>query len=123
MKIEKKNFFYEGEFNTVLETLDLNLGMHNEDRRGFMKKYEDQLVKACQQRKITMSNLLEFIIAGEQYNLQNLLLEAIALSAQCKESIYELRYKDVSNDTKVKMLTARLNHIHRYGTSNNTKLN
>lgn len=41
MKIEKKNFFYEGEFNIVLEILDLNFGMYNEDRGGFMKKYED----------------------------------------------------------------------------------
>lgn len=101
-----------------METLDLNLGKHNEDRGGFIKKYEDQHVKACKERKITMRNLLEFIIAGEQYNLENLFWAAIELSAQCKESIYELRYKDVSNDTKVKMLTARLNHMHVFGTRN-----
>lgn len=122
MIIEKQNFFYEGDFNTVLETLDLNLGKHNEDRGGFIKKYEDQLVKACKEKTITMRNLLEFIIAGEQYNLENLFWAAIELSGQCKESIYELRYKDVSNDTKVKMLTERLNHMYVFGTRNDANL-
>lgn len=88
-----------------------------------MKKYEDQLVKACKERKITMNNLLEFIIAGERYNLPNLLSAGIELSARCKVSIYESRYKDVSIDTKFKMLSARLEYIYKYGTNRDTNLN
>lgn len=108
--INNKNcFFYKGDFNTVLETLDLHF---DEDtcRQGFMKTYENQLVMACKEKKITRSNLVEFIIAGEKYNLKTLLSVAIDLASQC-DITNCTGFSNISNDAKVKILRARVRHL------------
>lgn len=108
--INNKNcFFYKGDFNTVVETLDLHF---DEDtcRQGFMKTYENQLVMACKEKKITRSNLVEFIIAGEKYNLKTLLSVAIDLASQC-DITNCTGFSNISNDAKVKILRPRVRHL------------
>lgn len=102
-------FFYKGDFNTVLETLDLHF---DEDtyREEFMKTYANQLVMACREKKITRSNLVEFIIAGEKYNLKTLLSVAIDLASQC-DITNCTEYSNISNDAKVKISRARVRHL------------
>lgn len=112
--------FYEGDFNTVLETLDLHF---DEDtcREGFMKKYEDQLIMACKEKKITRNNLVDFIIAGEKYNLKTLLSVAIDLASYC--DIYNCTgFNNISNETNVKIFSARVHRLRYWGTNRDIDL-
>lgn len=79
-----------------------------------MKKYENQLVMACKEKKITRSNLVEFIIAGEKYNLETLLSVAIDLASQC-DITYCTGFSNISNETNVKILSARVHRLRYYG--------
>lgn len=101
-----KNKMEKGELNTVKETMDLHFGMNDRDTSKLTKDYESHLTKAFDTGKITTDDLLECIIAGEQYNLKNLLSKAIKLVSALESRVLfkNPRFNKISCDTRVKIL-------------------
>lgn len=112
----KKIFLNEGEFSTVLETLDLHSGVSDEDRREFINNYEDQLVKTCDGKNITRDNIFDLINAGERYKLKRLLRAAMKLASKCTRIKNDKRFSDIPNETKVEVLGERIAYLEYNGT-------
>ncbi|XP_052711184.1 uncharacterized protein LOC128185623 [Crassostrea angulata] len=112
-----KNKMKKGEFNTVMETMDLYCGINDKDRQRLITYYERNLTNDWDERKITKDNLFECIIAGEQYNLKNLLSAAITLASKCEScDLYQdPRFNKISFKTRVKILKERVNLIETRG--------
>lgn len=85
-----------GEFDQVLETFDLLIGMSGKES-GVFRKYEDRLIKACAEAGtcISIDNLVEIIIAGEKLKLDKLLSSATTLASRCSS-----RSLKTKNDTR-----------------------
>lgn len=80
--------------------------MNDKDTSKLTKNYESHLTKAFDTGKITTDDLLECIIAGEQYNLKNLLSKAMKLASACESKVLfkNPRFNKISCDTRVKIL-------------------
>lgn len=109
--------FYIGEFDKVLETFEFLSCMNDEDGSDVMRKYEDRLIDACNRADILMKNLVDFIIAGEKLDLENLLSSAITLASKCSSSSLRIqkRYKEISEDTKNKINEKRVTFLEQKG--------
>lgn len=68
--------------------MDLYFGMNDKDRHQLISAYDRNLTNAWNASKITKDTLFECIIAGEQYNLDNLLSEAIKHASKCASYRY-----------------------------------
>lgn len=100
-----------------METLELYCGMNDKERQQLITDYERNLTNAWNASKITKDNLFECIIAGEQYNLKNLLSEAIKHASKCvSHTLYgEPRFNNISFETRVKILKERVEHLEKRG--------
>lgn len=107
----------KGEFNTATETMDLYFGMNDKDRHQLISAYDRNLTNAWNASKITKDTLFECIIAGEQYNLDNLLLEAIKHASKCASyRLYEEpQFNKISFETRVKILKERVKLLEKCG--------
>lgn len=111
-------FFHMGEFDQVLETFDLLIGMSGKES-GVFRKYEDRLIKACAEAGtcISIDNLVEIIIAGEKLKLDKLLSSATTLASRCSSRSLknQKRYKEISDITKSKINEKRVTILEDYG--------
>lgn len=88
----------------VLETLHLLNGLIDRDRVALMKEYEDRLVKACSQGKVTPNSIVEFIVAAEQFDLKNLLSSAIKAARSYQRVIQSsARFNEMTDKSKFKI--------------------
>lgn len=71
----------------VLETLHLLNGLMEKDKVAMLKEYENKLVIACNQHKVTPNSIVEFIVAAEQFDLTNLLWSAIRAARSHQNTI------------------------------------
>lgn len=112
-----KNKMKKGEFNTVMETLELYCCMNDKERQQLITDYDRNLTNGWNASKITKDNLFECIIAGEQYNLKNLLSEAITHASKCASYILydEPRFNNISFETRIKLLKERVKHLENRG--------
>lgn len=120
-------FFHIGEFDQVLETFDLLIGMSGK-KSGVFRKYEDRLIKACAEAgtciSIDLDNLVEIIIAGEKLKLDKLLSSAITLASKCSSRSLknQKRYKEISDVTKSKINEKRVTILEDYGSKYDVNL-
>lgn len=100
-----------------METLELYCCMNDKERQQLITDYERNLTNAWNASKITKDNLFECIIAGEQYNLKNLLSEAITHVSKCASyRLYdEPRFNNISFETRVKILKERVKRLEECG--------
>lgn len=85
----------------VLETLHLLNGLIDKDRVALMKEYEDRLVNACSQGKVTSNSIVEYIIAAEQFDLKKLLSSAIEAARSDRNSLRNsARFNEISDKSK-----------------------
>lgn len=96
-------FLYIGEFDKVLETFEFLIGTCDKES-GVFRKYEDRLIKACDDKAISTDNLVEFIIAGEKLKLDKLLSSAITLASKC----YSRSLKKTMYDTMLSPKTLKI---------------
>lgn len=92
--------------------MDLHFGMNDKDTRKLTEDYESHLTKAIDTGKITTDDLLECIIAGEQYHLKNVLSKAIKLASTRESNIlFKNPRFNISCDTRVKILGEMVIHL------------
>lgn len=118
-------FFHMGEFDQVLETFDLLIGMSGKES-GVFRKYEDRLIKACAEAGtcISIDNLVEIIIAGGKLKLDKLLSSATTLASRCSSRSLknQKRYKEISDITKSKINEKRVTILEDYGSKYDVNL-
>lgn len=116
-------FLYIGEFDKVLETFEFLIGSCDKES-GVFRKYEDRLIKACDDKAISTDNLVEFIIAGEKLKLDKLLSSAITLASKCYSRSLKnhVRYNAISEDTKNKINEKRVPFLEDNGNNRNANL-
>lgn len=114
-----------GEFDQVLETFDLLIGMSGKES-GVFRKYEDRLIKACAEAGtcISIDNLVEIIIAGEKLKLDKLLSSATTLASRCSSRSLknQKRYKEISDITESKINEKRVTILEDYGSKYDVNL-
>lgn len=88
----------------ILETLHLLNGLIDKDRVALMKEYEDRLVIACNQRKVTPNSIVECIVAAEQFDLTNLLSSAIKAARYHQSAVQSsARFHEMSHKNKFRI--------------------
>ncbi|XP_022294919.2 uncharacterized protein LOC111105038 [Crassostrea virginica] len=91
----------------VLATFDLITGLvvgNPEDTHGLIRTYENKLVVMLTNypEQLTVETLVEIIITGECFKLENLLSSAVNLAFMCDSKLMKgsKRYHQISKDTK-----------------------
>lgn len=88
----------------VLETLHLLSGLMEKDRVAMLREYENRLVIACNQRKVTPNSIVECIVAAEQFDLKNLLSTAIKAARSHPSAVQSSgRFHEISDKSKFKI--------------------
>lgn len=88
----------------VLETLHLLNGLMEKDKVAMLKEYENKLVIACNQHKVTPNSIVEFIVATEQFDLTNLLSSAIRAARSHQNTVqFSARFHEMSDKSKFKI--------------------
>lgn len=72
-------------------------------KSGAFRKYEDRLIKACDDKAISTDNLVEFIIAGEKLKLDKLLSSAITLASKCYSRSLKTMYDTMLSPKTLKI--------------------
>lgn len=94
----------KGDDTMVLETLHLVNGLMEKDRVAMLKEYENRLIIACNQRKVTPNSIVEFIVAAEQFDLKNLLSSAIRAARSHQSAVQSSeRFHEMSDKSKFKI--------------------
>ena len=100
-------FCFTGNAADVLATFDLITGLvvgNPEDAYELIRTYETNLVEMLTNypEKLTVETLVEIIIAGECFKLENLLSSAVNLAFKCNSKLLKgsKRYHQISKDTK-----------------------
>lgn len=94
----------KGDDTMVLETLHLLSGLMEKDRVAMLKEYENRLVIACNQRKVTPNSIVECIVAAEQFDLKNLLSTAIKAARSHPSAVQSSgRFHEISDKSKFKI--------------------
>lgn len=93
-------------------------------KNGVFRKYEDRLIKACDDKAISTDNLVEFIIAGEKLKLDKLLSSAITSASKCSSRSLknQKRYKEITDVTKSKINEKRVTILEDYGSKYDVNL-
>lgn len=96
----------------ILETLHLLNGLIDKDRVALMKGYEDRLVTACNQRKVTPNGIVECIVAAEQFDLTNLLSSAIKAARYYQSTVQSsARFHEMSDKSKFRIYDSQGYHF------------